>query len=78
LLTLKRNGEALDVVAARLAVDATFRPKSAVATLKIARLAAAAGGNKRIARTLLADFSTRFAGDPSVPAAAALAQQLDA
>ena len=79
LLTLKRNGEALDVVAARLADDATFRPKSAVATLQLARLAAAAGGgSKRVARVLLADFSTRFAGDPCVPAAAALAQQLDA
>jgi hypothetical protein len=78
LLTLKRCGEALDVVAARLADDATFRPKSAVATLQLARLAAAGGGSKRIARVLLADFSTRFAGDPCVPAAAALAQQLDA
>jgi hypothetical protein len=78
LLTLKRNGEALDVVAARLANDAAFRPKSAMATLQIARLAAAAGSNKRVARALLADFSTRFAGDPCVPAAAALAQQLDA
>ena len=78
LLTLKRNGEALDVVAARLADDATFRPKSAVATLQLARLAAAGGSSKRVARLLLADFSTRFAGDPCVPAAAALAQQLEA
>jgi hypothetical protein len=53
-------------------------PKSAVATLQLARLAAAGGGSKRVARVLLGDFSTRFAGDPCVPAAAVLAQQLDA
>jgi hypothetical protein len=76
LLTLRRNGEALDVVAARIAADPAFRPKSAMATLQLARLAAAGGSSKRIARTLLADFSTRFAGDPCVSAAAALAQQL--
>jgi hypothetical protein len=78
LLALKRNGEALDVVAARLADDPSFRPKSAMATLQLARLGAAAGGGgKRVARTLLADFSTRFAGNPCVAAAATLAQQLE-
>lgn len=78
LLALKCNGEALDTVAARLAVDPSFRPKSAAATLQIARLAAAGGGSPRVARALLADFPTRFAGDPSVPAAQALARQLGA
>jgi hypothetical protein len=79
LLMLRRNGEALDVTTARLADDPAFRPKSAVATLQIARLGIAAGGSgKRTARNLLVDFSTRYAGDPSVPAATALAQQLDA
>ena len=77
LLALKRNGEALDVVAARLAGDPAFRPKTAAATLQIARIAAAGGGTPRVARALLADFSTRFAGDPSVAAAAALARHLD-
>jgi hypothetical protein len=78
LLTLKRNGEALDLVTARLVDDPNFRPKSAAATLQIARLGAAAGGGgKRVARTLLADFSKRFAGDPSIPAATSLTQQLD-
>jgi hypothetical protein len=76
LLTLKRNGEALDVVAQRLGEDPTFRPKSATATLQIARLAATGGGTTRVARTLLADFSTRFAGDPSIAAADALARHL--
>jgi hypothetical protein len=78
LLALKRNGEALDVVARRLGQDPTFRPKSAAATLQIARMAAAGGGTPRVAHTLLADFSARFAGDPSVAAADALARHLGA
>jgi hypothetical protein len=76
LLLLKRNGEALDVVSARLIDDPSFRPKSAAATLQIARIAAGGGGTPRVARTLLADFPARFAGDPSVAAAAALARHL--
>jgi hypothetical protein len=76
LLLLKRTGEALDVVAARLEQDPSFRPKTAAATLQVARVAAAGGGAPRVARALLADFPTRFAGDPSVPAAAALARNL--
>jgi hypothetical protein len=76
LLLLKRTGEALDVVAKRLAQDPSFRPKTAAATLQIARLAAGGGGMPRVARALLADFPTRFAGDPSIPAAAALARDL--
>ena len=78
LLALKRNGEALDVVARRLGQDPTFRPKSAAATLQIARMAAGGGGTPRVARTLLADFPARFAGDPSVAAAEALARHLGA
>src|SRR5882762_3646149 len=78
LLALKRNGEALDVVARRLTDDPFFRPKTAAATLQIARIAAAGGGTPRVARTLLADFPARFAGDPSVAAAAALARHLGA
>ena len=77
LLTLKRNGEALDVVAQRLAADPGFRPKNAAATLQIARIAAD-GGTPRLARTLLADFPARYAGDPALAAAAALTRQLDA
>ena len=78
LLVLKRNGEALDVVAARLGQDPSFRPKSAAATLQIARIAAAGGGVPRVARTLLADFPARFAGDPGVAEAVALARHLGA
>jgi hypothetical protein len=64
------------VVTARLIGDPAFRPKSAAATLQIARIAAAGGGAPRVARTLLADFPARFAGDPSVAAATALARHL--
>lgn len=78
LLVLKRNGEALDVVARRLTDDPSFRPKTAAATLQIARIAAAGGGTPRVARTLLADFPARFAGEPSVAAAAALARHVGA
>ncbi len=76
LLLLKRTGEALDAVARRLEIDPAFRPKTATATLQIARLAASGGGTPRIARALLADFPTRYAGDPSVAAAASLARDL--
>jgi len=76
LLTLKRTGEALDVVAKRLNLDQGFRPKSAADTLSIAQLAARGGGNPRLAKVLLSDFAARFAGDPRVAVAAALAQHL--
>jgi len=76
LLALKRTGEALDVVAQRLGVDQSFRPRTAAATLGIAQMAVSGGGAPRVARTLLKDFATRFAGDPRVPAALALARHL--
>ena len=79
LLTLKRNGEALDVVAARLADDATFRPKSAAATLQIAR----DRRRRRRQQARRASPARRFfdaicRATRVSPAAAALAQQLDA
>jgi len=77
LLAHKRNGEALDVVAARMIEDPGFRPKSAVATLQIARFAARGAGKPQVARALLADFSARFAGDRCIPAASALARELE-
>jgi hypothetical protein len=76
LLQAKRTGEALNLVAQRLAQDPTFRPKSAATTLQIARLAAAGGGALRVARTLLADFPTRFPDDPAIPLADELARNL--
>jgi hypothetical protein len=76
LLTLKRTGEALDAVAQRLQLDQNFRPKSAADTLAIAQMAVSGGGAPRVARTLLTDFAARFAGDPRVAAAQALARHL--
>jgi hypothetical protein len=76
LLTLKRTGEALDVVGQRLNLDPGFRPKSAGDTLSIAQLAARGGGAPRVARVLLSDFAARFAGDPHLPAAQALKDHL--
>lgn len=76
LITLKRTGEALNLVAHRLDQDPTFRPKSAATTLHIARLAAAGGGAMRVARALLADFPDRFPGDPAILLAAELARTL--
>ncbi|HEY6619209.1 MAG TPA: hypothetical protein VIY68_06680 [Steroidobacteraceae bacterium] len=76
LLTLKRVGEALDVVTERLNLDLQFRPKTAADTWAIAQLAARGGGASRLARILLSDFAQRFAGDPRVPAALALKDHL--
>ena len=76
LLTLKRSGEALDVVGQRVNLDPDFRPKSAVDTLAIAQLAARGGGASRLARILLSDFAERFAGDPSLAQALALKDHL--
>jgi hypothetical protein len=76
LLILKRSGEALDVVAQRLNLDPSFRPKLAADTLDLARLACQGGGNPKVARALLSDFAARFAGDPRVPVADALAHHL--
>jgi hypothetical protein len=76
LLTRKRTGQALDLVAQRLRLDPAFRPKTAAATLTIAQLAARGGGAPKVARALTSDFATRFPGDPRTPTAVALAQYL--
>ena len=76
LVALKKNSEALKVLAARLAVDPKFRPKSAADTLSLAQLAARGGGAPRLARALLSDFATRFPGDTRVGIAQSLAQHL--
>ena len=76
LLSLKRDGEALDAVARRLREDPNYRPKTAASTLRIAQLAARGGGVPRVARALLADFGERYADDPSVGAAAELSRHL--
>jgi hypothetical protein len=76
LLTLRLTGEALDAVTERLKLDASFRPKTANATLTVAQLATRGGGASRVARVLLKDFGTRFPDDPQVEAANALLRQI--
>ena len=76
LLGLKRDGQALDAAVHRLRQDPSFRPKTAVATLRIATLAAQGGGARSAARILLSDFAERFKEDPSLAAAEVLARQL--
>ena len=76
LLRLQRNSEALDLVAERLRAAPAFRPSSAVTTLQIAQIAAR-GGSPGVARALLTDFDTRFAGDPCVARATELARTLE-
>lgn len=77
LLTLKRTGEALDVVRDRLQLDPAFRPKSAADTLAIAQLAARGGGAPKLARALLSDYAARFPSDPRVAVADALRAHLE-
>lgn len=75
-MALKDHGRALDVAKRRLEQGPSFRPKTAVATWSLARLAAQGGGLPRVARTRLSDFDTRFPGDPRVGAARARAERL--
>jgi hypothetical protein len=76
LLTLRLTGEALDAVTERLKLDASFRPKTANATLTVAQLATRGGGAPGVARLLLRDFGTRFPDDPQVEAANTLLRQI--
>jgi hypothetical protein len=78
LLTLKRTGEALNLVATRLRADPSFRPRTAASTLTLAQLAVGGGGAPSVARTLTSDFAARFPGDPRTPVATSLAQHLKA
>ena len=76
LLALRLTGEALDAVTERLKLDASFRPKTANATLTVAQLATRGGGTLGVARVLLKDFGTRFPGDPQSEAASGLLRQI--
>lgn len=76
LLVLQEFGRAVDVVAERHAADPSFRPRTADSTWRIAELAAQAGGRRRLARELLADFEARFPDSPVCGAARALAEHL--
>jgi hypothetical protein len=76
LLILKRSGEALDVVAQRLHRRPRLPPQDPPPRPCKSRASPPPAASPNIARTLLADFPTRFAGDPSLPAAADLARHL--
>jgi hypothetical protein len=76
LLQLRRNGEALDLVGQAIRTHPDFRPSSAAKTLTVAQIAAR-GGYPAIARALLADFATRYAGEPSVAAATSLTREME-
>ncbi len=75
LLRLQRNSEALDVVTAALRLNPQFRPGSAAATFSVASIAAR-GGAPGVARALLGDFGSRYAGDPTVAGAAGLLREV--
>ena len=77
LLVLKRHDEVLELMVQRLSVDRTLRPKTSAETLTVAQLAARSG-HGRVAQALLSDFAARFKGDPRIPVAYALKQQIGA
>jgi hypothetical protein len=75
LLAAQRNGEALEVVRARLQADPEFRPLASEHLLKLAELARD-GGDRPLARSLLHDFEHRYPDDPARTIANQLAEQL--
>lgn len=75
LLAARRFSEVLNLTAARLQADATFRPLTGAEAIRIAELARD-GGERPTARALLSDFERHYPGDAGQPIAAALAQQL--
>lgn len=62
LLAARRNGEALRVVRGRLQADPTFRPLLGAELVRLAELARD-GGDRPLARALLADFDARYPDD---------------
>ena len=77
LLTLKRTGEALDVVAQRLNLDADLSAQVGGGYLDVLRSwPRAAAAPRGVARVLLSDFAARFAGDSALPAALMLKDHL--
>jgi hypothetical protein len=75
LLNAKSTGEALKMVRERLAVDQDFRPLTGEQLSQLAQLARD-GGQRSIARQLLADFSRHFPNNASESAAAKLQADL--
>lgn len=76
LLAMRHNGEALDMVRARLRTDGDFRPQTSNDLLSLIRLARDAG-DRPTARALLRDFERFYPQDAGQPAAALLTRQLE-
>jgi len=76
LLAARRNGEAVDLVRARVRSDPQFRPQSSGDLLQIAGLARDAG-DRPTARALLRDFDRFYPDDAARTAATELIQQLE-
>jgi hypothetical protein len=76
LLAAGRTGEALKVTKASIEADAGFHPLAADDALRLARLARD-GGDRPLARRLLAGFDSRYPDEESRRAALILAEQLD-
>lgn len=72
LLTLRHNGEALDIARERLSIAPEFRPLASADLIRLAELARDAG-DRGTARRLLQDFSRFYPDDP--PQLIALLQQ---
>ncbi|HEY5808778.1 MAG TPA: hypothetical protein VIT67_12455, partial [Povalibacter sp.] len=72
LLTLRHNGEALDITRERLSTGQEFRPLASADLIRLAELARDAG-DRSTARRLLLDFSRFYPHDP--PQLIALLQQ---
>lgn len=69
------NARVTRLVQRCLADDASFRPRSAAETLRVAELARL-GGDRRTARAMLVDFPAHFPGDSGIAQAAAMVRQL--
>ncbi|MBB6093247.1 hypothetical protein HNQ60_002125 [Povalibacter uvarum] len=76
LLAARRNGEALDLVRARLKTDPDFRPPTSSDLLQLAGLARDAG-DRPTARALLRDFDRLYPQDPARTSADLLTRQLE-
>jgi hypothetical protein len=77
LLATRRRADALRQLEAIWQRAPQFQPEDAATTLTLARIAHESG-TSRAARTLLADFDTRFPNHPSAPIASALAAEVAA
>ncbi len=75
LLDAKRATQALNVSRRHLDADAGFRPTRAAELIRLVNVARD-GGDRVLARRLLADFDQHYANDPAAPVARELHQDL--